>query len=491
MSALRRAFTQGSLYTLFQGLGMAVSLISFPIITRILTVEEYGSLALFNATVSILLALAKCGMTTAFIRTYATVGSNDAERKQLYSSALGASLTLALIIAIGYTFVLFFLNERIGGTLTAILMFACIPIIMNDLRDLCFAFLRAEERVLTLSIVGLVLRVGSILSGIIACVALLGGLKGFVIGLIAFEALGVLLLVLSFAHRRLFSPAHVSSATMRQLVLFGAPLLLFEMSSLINDYADRFLIQYFLGAAQVGVYSVGYNFASYVQGLITSPLWMAIFPIYTKIWETDGREPTAKFLGTLLNFYLALAVLIVAAVSLTSREIIVLLASQKFEAAATVIPFVIVSVMLYGTTHLTGAGFYLAKRTRIIALLTLGCAGANILLNLVLIPQFGILGAAYSTVLSYILLTILVTVLSRNLLLVPWPIKDLLIYLIAAAIAVAATLPVSHSNLFVSFLLKGSITTVVYTLSVLVLAPHLRDMIFKESRKLLARLRGK
>jgi hypothetical protein len=46
VSALRRAFTQGSLYTLFQGLGMAVSLISFPILTRILPVEEYSNLAI-------------------------------------------------------------------------------------------------------------------------------------------------------------------------------------------------------------------------------------------------------------------------------------------------------------------------------------------------------------------------------------------------------------------------------------------------------------
>lgn len=488
MSALRRAFTHGSLYTLFQALGMAVSLVSFPIITRILTVEEYGHLALFNATVSILLGLAKCGMTTSFIRTYAAADTVD-ERRRLYSSAFGASLSAALVIAGVYTVALFFLDERIGGGLTAILMLAGIPILIGSLRDLSYAFLRAEERVFALSATGLLIRIGSIASGIFACVVLLGGLKGFVAGLIGFEAGCVLLLVLTFARRGMFRSADISPNVIRQLVLFGAPLLLFEMSSLINDYADRFLINYFLGPAQVGIYSVGYNFAGYVQGLVTSPLWMAIFPIYTKIFETEGREPTARFLQTILKLYLAAAVLIVVVVSLTSHEIIVLLASRKFEAAAAVVPFVIVSIMLYGTTHLTAAGFYLTKSTRMIAVLTLGCAAAKILLNLFLIPYFGIIGAAYATVLSYVALTILVTRFSRDLLAVAWPFRDFALCLVAGAAAAAATLPLAHPHLAVSLLLKATAATVCYALCLLLLNRGLRETLTGEARRWYRQLR--
>lgn len=466
---------------------MALSLISFPIITRIFTVEEYGDLALFNATVSILLGLAKCGMTTSFIRSYAAVSAKDEERKRLYSSALGASLAFAFAIAGIYMIALFFLDERIGNILTAILLLAGIPIITGALRDLSYAFLRAEERVFTLSVAGLLIRVGSIASGILACVVLLGGLKGYIVGVIAFEALGVLLLLFGFIRRRLFSVSKISPEVVRQLVLFGAPLLLFEMSSLINDYADRFVISYFLGSAQVGIYSVGYNFAGYVQGLVTSPLWMAIFPIYTKIYETEGREPTARFLATLLKIYLAVAILIVLVVSLTSREIIVLLASQKFEAAAAVTPFVIVSIMLYGTTHITGAGFYLTKGTRTIAVLTLVCATVKIALNLLLVPWFGILGAAYATVISYVALTVLVTWYSRDRLAVAWPVRNLAFCLIAAGFAAAVALPLAHDNLALSFLWKASVISVAYVACLLLLDSGLRTMLLKESRRVFKR----
>jgi len=479
------------MYTLFQAVGMVVSLISFPIVTRILTVEEYGHLALFNATVAILLAGAKCGMPTAFIRSYAAALGNEDESKRLYSNAFMAGLALASAVAAVYTLVLLFLREHIGTGLAAILLLAGIPIVVHCLRDLCFAFFRAEERVLTLSMASLLIRVGAIGASILGCLVLIGGLNGFILGAIVFEVVAVASVAATFARRGLFSAARVSPQVAAGLLAFGAPLLLFEMSSLINDYADRFLIAYFLGPADVGVYSVGYNLATYVQGLVTSPLWMSIFPIYTKLWETDGRDKTAAFLSTVLNLYLAVAVLMVLVASLTSREIILLLASAKYEAAAQILPFVIVSIMLYGTTHITGAGFYLTKRTPVIALLTLACAGVHFVLNLFLIPYFGVLGAAYATVLAYLALTWLVTAYSRKLFAVPWPLRELGLYLFAAILAAAAALPVTHPSLLVSFVLKGSIATTVYLTAVLALNRGLRDKAFDEGRRLYGRLRGR
>jgi O-antigen/teichoic acid export membrane protein len=467
---------------------MAVSLISFPILTRILSVEEYGNLALFNATVSILLSLAKCGIPTSFIRSYATVSGAEAiRRRQLYSSAIGISLVMGVGITVVYTIVIFFLDDYFGRALTTILLLAGLPILVGDVRDLLSAFLRAEERVLTLSLVGLLLRVGSVTTGILACVLLLGGLTGYIIGVIAFEAIMVLLLGLYFVRRGYFSARLVSPSVGRQLLIFGMPLLLFEMSSLVNDYADRFLIVHFLGSAQVGIYSVGYNFAMYVQGMVTAPLWMSIFPIYTKVWESDGPGKTAEFLNEFLKYYLALAVLIIVGVSATSRELITLLATPKFSAAASVIPFVITSVMLYGTTHITGAGFYLVKRTRTIALLTLGCALINILINLILIPSYGILGAAYATVASYLILTALITVFSRRLLRVQWPLRSLAIYISAAVVSGFMVIHLEHPNLFVSLVFKSFAITASYSLIVISLDRRLRETIVRLGTELYGR----
>lgn len=470
---------------------MAVSLISFPILTRILSVEEYGNLALFNATVSIMLSLAKCGITTSFIRSFAAVQTaDDDRRRRLYASATGVSAALALGIVVLYTIVIFFLNDYFGRALTAVLLLAALPILIDAARDLFFAFLRAEEKVLTLSMLGLMMRVGSVATGIFACVILLGGLTGYIVGVIVFEAAAVLLLGLHFARRGVFRLRLASPSVAGQLLIFGAPLLLFDLSSLVNDYADRFLISHFLGSAQVGIYSVGYNFATYVQGMITAPLWMAIFPIYTKIWETDGPAKTAEFLNVFLNYYLALAILVIVGVTMTSSELITLLATSKFAAAASVTPLVITSVMIYGTTHITAAGFYLAKRTKTIATLTLGCALINILINLFLIPSYGILGAAYATVISYLTLTVLVTAFSRDLLRVRWPFASLTTYLAAAMVSAFIATRIEHPHPVVSLMLKSSVIAASYALIVLFLNRPLRETFLRLTTGLYKRLRA-
>lgn len=455
---------------------MVVSLISFPFLTRVLSVEEYGNFALFNATVAILLSMAKCGITTSFIRSYASAAAaDDDRRRQLYSSASGIIVVLALGIVIVYTVVIFFLGDYFGNALTTVLLFAGLPILIRAARDLFFAFLRAEEKVMTLSVLGLVMGAGSVATGILFCLVLVGGLTGYIVGMIAFEAAIVLLLGLHFARRGVFELSFVSPSVAGQLLIFGAPLLLFDLSSLVNGSADRFLISHFSGSAQVGIYSVGYNFATYVQGIITAPLWMTIFPIYTKIWETDGPAKTTEFLNAFLNYYLALAILVIAGVTVTSRELITLLASAKYAAAASVTPLVIAGVMLYGTTHITAAGFYLAKRTKTIAVLTLGCALVNILLNLFLIPSYGILGAAYATVISYFILTVLVTAFSRNLLLIKWPLGSLAIYLGAATVSAIVATRIEHPSVVVSLLLKSLVITAGYAIIVLSLDRQLRE----------------
>jgi len=469
---------------------MAVSLISFPFLTRLLTVEEYGYLALFNATLSMMLSLAKCGMPTAFIRSYANVAHAPPDaRAALYTNALGASVVLAIGITVVYALALFMFGDYLGPTLTHILLFGALFILVQDLRDLYAAFFRAEERVATLSTVNLVIRAGSVAAGIVAAVLLVPGLTGYLLGMLAFEALVVAVLTVFFTRRGRFQLPRLAASTMRQLILFGAPLLLFELSSLINLYADRFLINHFLGSAQVGIYSVGYNLAMYVQALITAPLWMAVFPVYTKIWETEGAQKTSEFLGGLLQYYLRGAFLIATVVSLTSHELITILATAKFSAAAQITPYVIVSVLIYGATHITAAGFYLIKRTKTIAVLTIGGAAVNILVNLVFIPAWGILGAAYATTISYLILTALITSQGRALLPIRWPTRVTLICLATAATAYLAASAVAHGTVLQTLIVKSVVATTVYVAGLLLLDRALRRTVMVRGGNLVSWLR--
>lgn len=466
MSMMKKMSQQAFVYMLFQGVGFCVSLISFPIMIRVFSVQEYGDLALINATIAILLALAKCGLTTSFVRHYATYKSTK-NLQLLFTTAISGSILVSLTIVLAYTLIVLLLKATMESYLVKIFLVAGLVILIRNLNNLFSAFFRAEERVMALNVLSLIYRIGSIATGLLICVFLLKGIYGYLIGVILFEGSMVLFIGITFYKEAVGGIKSTSKELLYKLYFYGFPLVFFETSSLIHDSSDRFLIKYFLDSTQVGIYSVGYNFSAYVQGLITAPLWMAVFPIYTKLWESSGKEATEAFLSRLLKYYLIVSVFLIFLVSGLSKELITILATEKYLSSADLIPFIISGVMVSGTYHIIGAGYFLTSQTRKIALYALICAGVNILLNLYFVPAYGILGAAFTAVISYVLLTLLITINARKILTIRWPFLDVLYYLIFAGVMMMTLRIIHIDNRLIDVACKLMAGTLIYTLCIL------------------------
>jgi len=124
-------------------------------------------------------------------------------------------------------------------------------------------------------------------------------------------------------------------------------------------------------------------------------------PLYMKLWERDGAEPTKDFLSNTFHIYLAVGIPFVALFSATAPHLLNFLASPKFAPGTIIIPFVTISFMLDGCVHWLGAGLYVKRNTRILMIWSMIAAVTNLLLNFVFIPKFGIVGAAAVTVVSF------------------------------------------------------------------------------------------
>jgi len=477
MSLLKKTSAHSFLYMFFQAVGLVVSLISFPIMTRIFSIEDYGNLVLVNTTISLMIALAKCGITNSFIRHYPEFTS-DGEKKHLYSSALGGSILISVGIIAFYAVVLFFLRNLIDSNLVKILLVVSVIILFRNVEYIFTGFFRAEERVFTLNVVSLLYKAGSLAMGLAICLLLINGLYGYFIGVIIFEGFMISVLGYLFYSKKVLEAGAVSGEIFKKLYRYGIPLTFFEIAALVNDYSDRFLITFFLGSTQVGVYSAGYNLSLYVKSFLTMPIWMTIFPIYTKLWETEGREKTEMFLTHLLKYSFCIGVLMVFAVSTLSNELITVLATKKYLDSARVVPFIVSSVIVYGSASIVNAGFYLTKQTKKVAYYTIICAVCNMLLNLYLIPVYGIMGAAYSSVVSYLLLTVLLSVNSKKLLKITWPFRDILFYVFFAIIMATTIARLDFGGNIRNLVFKSIIGFLIYFSCVLVYDKEIRKIIF-------------
>ena len=97
------------------------------------------------------------------------------------------------------------------------------------------------------------------------------------------------------------------------------------------------------------------------------PLQMALFPICMSVWNTEGKKATQDFLSRSLDQFILVAVAVVCVAIVTSRDVIVLLASRKFQEAHTLLPFLVIGLVLSAVTIYFRPGLMIHKRAAKIA----------------------------------------------------------------------------------------------------------------------------
>lgn len=218
------------------------------------------------------------------------------------------------------------------------------------------------------------------------------------------EAIGTALLFALMIRTHRFSIYEFSPALFRKMLIFGIPMIAYELSGIILNIGDRYVIEAKLGAGPLGVYSAAYNFCQYVQAVFLVAVGQAVVPMYIRSWEENGAAETARFVRQTMHYYLMLAFPLVAGVSAVGREMLVVLASEKYADGAAIIPYVSSGMAADAALAIIGAALYIHKRTIIMAGLMTVCAVLNVALNLWLVPILGITGAAVATLIAFVAL---------------------------------------------------------------------------------------
>ena len=197
------------------------------------------------------------------------------------------------------------------------------------------------------------------------------------------------------------STGEIRAPLVRALLAYGLPLMLLESLGLVLRLSDRYLIEALMGVEALGQYAASYNLVGYLDIIVLAALVQAVRPMYMQIFEGEGEPATRAFLHRGLHLYLVLGLPFVAVFSLVSPHLLAFLAGQAYAPGTVVIPLITFSFLLEGTMHFLAAGLYIAKETR--ALMVWGgiATALNLALNVLLIPHFGLLGAASVTIASY------------------------------------------------------------------------------------------
>ncbi|MCU1220452.1 MAG: polysaccharide biosynthesis protein [Candidatus Angelobacter sp.] len=478
MSALKTLYRHSSHYLGGRVAVMLLGFISFPVFTRVFSVAEYGAINLIMNTVLLLTVLSKFGFQHSVQRYYPQGEAGADTLRRYYATLFYSTGLLALVLTLLFVASLLFGAGRfLGITAGGTLLLACSLVMIRALRSMQMNLMQMENKTRLFN--GMDILQKALTIGVV-CALLFFWQKtvfAFFLGLVVVEGLILLQYLPVLSRRQLLSPAMFDVGFLRTAAAFSLPLMAAEISWVVLDSGDRFFVQHYLGAQALGFYAAAYGIAIYLQDVLMAPLQMALFPICMRVWNTEGKKATQDFLSRSLDQFILVAVAVVCVAIVTSRDVIVLLASRKFQEAHTLLPFLVIGLVLSAVTIYFRPGLMIHKRASKIALATFYASILNIALNVVLLPRVGLIGAAIATTVSYA--GIVVFLAYQSLRVLPYKLELISFARYSAAGAVSAWLvmqvPVEVPLL--SVMVKGSLVLMLYAGLLSVIDKTVRELL--------------
>jgi len=452
-------------------LSALIGIVSFPLLTRNLSTEDYGMLGLTTATLTL----------HAIVRFYtaAREGRGQFSQVVIVNTMGWLFLSLAAIaVVVWLLFGNFVLPAFVSyPTIDQLFLAAAGALGIRLYGSACINCLRAEQRSSDVARSQIIGRCVNLL--LIVVVLLLFGLTPVTVLLCLCVAeccaVGYALIV--------FKPTHVirrgvfSVPLVHAMLRYGMPLMVLESLGLVLRLSDRYLIDAILGDEALGLYSASYNLTIHLEIIVLVSLVQAIRPMYLSLWERDGRAATQAFLSNGLRWFLMLGLPAVVVFSLASPHLLNLLAGERYAPGTIIIPFITFSLLLDGAMQFLGAGLYIKRNTKVLMVWGSIATVLNLVLNWFCIPAFGIAGAALVTVLSYAVFMVGVAVHAFRYLAFSVPVGGPLIMAAASAIMYLTLYRLVLPSPLVAMLVKGMISSLVLFALVLLLDSGIRQAV--------------
>jgi O-antigen/teichoic acid export membrane protein len=404
--------------SLIYGLGnYGVKLVGFlliPVYTRYLAPADYGVMALVSTFGQALFIFLNLGQSTALFRFY-----YDDDTPEGRERVIAGSLWIALVVSTPIALLAMTLSGPTArlllgdSTLWGLVGVGILTVACRQLLRLPFAVLRADERdtrYATWSVVRTALSAGL---AIALVVGVRLGVWGVLLSQLLAEAICCVILVPPIA--RSLRAGWVGTQ-MREQLTFGLALLPGAMASFTLDLSDRFFLRHYSTLEEVGLYSLGYRFGEIIFFVVA-----AVQLAWPQFVFANRKSPQAKQLYSYATtYYLAGILFLVLGLSALAPEIVRLMAAPRYQAAAPVVPVIALAGLCEGLRYVLTIGIMFQKRPIIRSMGMGGAALVNVVLNLLLIPRYGMMGAAWATLAGFITLIVIEQTVSHRFYPIPY-----------------------------------------------------------------------
>jgi O-antigen/teichoic acid export membrane protein len=392
---LRRLGKHSVIYGLGGLVSRILAVLLLPLYTRYLTPSDYGKVETLIALTTVVGIFLRFGITSAFFRFY--FDSPEPERRRL---VLRTSFWFTMVMATVGLVAGVALSPEIAEVLfgstddTELVAASFVGLWAGMNYEQLMSLFRVEER--SKAFVGA--NVANIFLTVGATLVLVVALDAGPIGVIVGNFTGTLLVYAALlGYRREQLGLQFDRGLLREMNRFGIPLMPTALFLWVTNFSDRIFLVKLSDTTEVGLYSVGVRISSAMVLLLTA--FRLAWPAFAYSIE-DEREARRTF-AYVLTYLLLLTTWVATGLALLSPWIVDWLAAPSFESASRVVGPLAFAAVAFGGYVVVAIGVGRSRRTQFNWVVTGAAAAVNVVLNLLLIPPYGMMGAAVATIAAF------------------------------------------------------------------------------------------
>lgn len=384
---------------LFKNIGLltlssfATKLLSFflvPLYTNVLTTTEYGTFDLFNATIGVLLPILTLNIQESVLRFSL---DKKTSREAIVSISIKYLIISNLLVSVGLV-----VNQlyEFSSIVADYAFFFFLMFFVQSLAGVITCYIRGIDKVVDLSVSSVITSVITICSNILLLVVFKWGLDGYFLANIIGPLFQCVYLIIRSKFFKAFK-LNKYEVEEKQMTNYSKPLIANSIAWWVNNVSDRYVIVFFCGLAENGIYSVAGKIPAILNVFQT---------IFNQAWtlsvvkDFDPEDDNGFFANT-YKAYNGMMVIICSCIIVVDKILAEILFAKEFFVAWKYVPWLTIAILFGALSGYIGGFFSAVKDSKIFATSTIIGAGTNIILNFIFTPFYGALGAAVATATCY------------------------------------------------------------------------------------------
>ncbi|MBQ2974733.1 MAG: flippase [Clostridia bacterium] len=365
-----------------------ISFVIVPLYTYVLTTEEYGIIDLFTTTINLILPFMILGLNEAVLRFLA---GKEMKKETVASDCFVVFLLNSLIV-----WALYPLYSGLPALGEHAFLFTVLLTVMA-FNQVFLQYLRGNGQTVAFAMNGIIITAVTVLANLFFLLYLKMGIKGYLLAFIIAQLCSAVEIIFASKLWRDIRFKHINKKMLREMLSYCLPLIPGSLMWWVMNAGDKYMINYFIDASANGIYSVAHKFPTIIN---------MFYAVFMQAWQLSAIEEkksdsSSGFHSNVYRYILAVLAIVGSGIILVSKPLYLYVMESEFKIAWQSVPLLIIAQVFSCLTGFFGTVYVVEKKTKKALITTMCGAIANLAFNLVLIPKFGLIGAAAGTMLGY------------------------------------------------------------------------------------------